>query len=215
MANPSANHQDSSAQAPSFYGVTNYGDNNGLLRHNPGISLDWRPEEQSILEQGLIKYAGHPLLICYAKISMELQDKTIRDIAFRCNWMKKKEISNGSKGENCLKRKSEDDKLSTWQNVPPYAPSVSLVDYDDDGDRVIGGVTGVLFERNEQAFNRIAANFSTLQIIDNLNLLCQARDNLLKITYDLNGLLLSLLKNHARRNGSVPATSSEGKRADI
>lgn len=74
-ANPSGNNQEGSSnqkgQAPPPTGAaangipvnsTNSGGNSGVadtqsaLRHNPGVSVDWSPEEQSLLEELLVKY---------------------------------------------------------------------------------------------------------------------------------------------------------------
>lgn len=65
MANPSGNHQEASSS--SFNGHVAAGGNpsngnsgppppeNHIMKHNPGISLDWTADEQSILEDGLLK----------------------------------------------------------------------------------------------------------------------------------------------------------------
>lgn len=67
MANPSGNHQEQQAHVPSssFNGnsvpESSSGGGGGAplaavnMKHNPGISLDWTPEEQAILEDGLSK----------------------------------------------------------------------------------------------------------------------------------------------------------------
>lgn len=62
------------------------------LRHNPGISIDWKSEEQSILEYSMKKYASDAIYIVrYANIAQALPEKTIRDIVLRIRWMKYKE----------------------------------------------------------------------------------------------------------------------------
>lgn len=66
MANPSGtggNHQEQHTQVnpSSFNGNSVPETSSGLvmnMKHNPGISLDWSPEEQSILEDGLTKYVN-------------------------------------------------------------------------------------------------------------------------------------------------------------
>lgn len=72
MANPSGtggNHQEQHTQVnpSSFNGNSVPETSSGLvmnMKHNPGISLDWSPEEQSILEDGLTKYVNF-LFLCY------------------------------------------------------------------------------------------------------------------------------------------------------
>ncbi|KAJ0251725.1 Protein EARLY FLOWERING 4 domain-containing protein [Hirschfeldia incana] len=61
------------------------------LKNNTGIAMVWTPEEQTILDNALARY---PLDSCvssclrYAKISLELPEKTTKDVAMRCRWKK-------------------------------------------------------------------------------------------------------------------------------
>ncbi|GAA0168946.1 hypothetical protein LIER_40681 [Lithospermum erythrorhizon] len=57
------------------------------LRHDSGISIDWNSEEQSLLNELLTKYASEVNVVRYAKIAMQMKDKTSRDVALRCKWM--------------------------------------------------------------------------------------------------------------------------------
>ncbi|CAN1247984.1 hypothetical protein LINPERPRIM_LOCUS6568 [Linum perenne] len=127
MANPSGTHlehHNQDATATNSNGPSSSFNGNGInpangkpessnsgaaLKHNPGISNDWTAEEQSILEDGLSKYASESNIIRYAKIAMQLQSKTVRDVALRCRWMTKKEFSKRRKEDN-LSRKSKDKK---------------------------------------------------------------------------------------------------------
>ncbi|XP_039038898.1 uncharacterized protein LOC120176548 [Hibiscus syriacus] len=62
-----------------------------------------------------------------------------------------------------------------------------------DCDDAIGGVTGELLEQNAQALNQISVNLSAFQIQENIGLLCQTRDNILKIMNKLS-LMPSIMK---------------------
>ncbi|KAG4945159.1 hypothetical protein JHK87_041166 [Glycine soja] len=108
MANPSGNHQEHthvvSSSAPETSGAAL------AMKHNPGISLDWTAEEQAILEDGLSKYASESNIVRYAKIALQLQHKTVRDVALRVRWMNKKENSKRRKDDHNLTRKSKDKK---------------------------------------------------------------------------------------------------------
>lgn len=203
MANPSGTHQEASSS--SFNGhVAAAGGNpsngnsgaapeNSAMKHNPGISLDWTSEEQAVLEEGLAKFSSESNIIRYAKVAMQLQNKTVRDVALRCRWMTKKENSKRRKEDHNLNRKNKDKKervndpsaksshFAARPNVPPYAPPMIPVDNDD-------GISfkGELLEQNAQALNQISANLQALQIPENINLLCQTRDNIHKIMNDLN-----------------------------
>ncbi|XP_024015752.1 uncharacterized protein LOC18024351 [Eutrema salsugineum] len=222
-ANPSGNNQEgssaaqkvssSSAAATTNGAAVNSVDNGGstaaadnsqtisALRHNPGISVDWTHEEQSLLEDLLAKYASEPTIVRYAKIAMKMKDKTVRDVALRCRWMTKKENGKRRK-EDHSSRKSKDKKekttdssakssshLNVHPNGPSYAPPMMPIDTDDGiSYKAIGGVSGDLLEQNAQMFNQVSSNFSAFQIHENVNILCKARDNILAILNDLNDM---------------------------
>ncbi|KAG4186524.1 ZZ-type zinc finger-containing 3 [Gossypium arboreum] len=224
-ANPTGNHQEGSSNQnvtpsppPTANGVAVNSNNSGgntstaaaaavsadtqsALRHNPGISLDWTPEEQTMLEDLLVKYTSDSTIVRYAKIAMQLKDKTVREVALRCRWMTKKENGKRRKEDHSA-RKNKDRRekgmdtsakstphLTTRPNGPSYALPMIPMDNDDGIPyEAIGGVTGELFEQNAQMFNQISANFAAFQVHDNINLLCKARDNILTIMNDLNDL---------------------------
>ncbi|XP_040370930.1 uncharacterized protein LOC112189033 isoform X1 [Rosa chinensis] len=205
MANPSGNHQEPSHASSSFNGTNPTNGNSTpvsapetmAMKHNPGISMDWTAEEQAILDDGLANYATEANIIRYAKIAMQLQNKTVRDVALRCRWMTKKENSKRRKEEHNLARKSKDKKervvdtsakpshFTNRPSVAPYTPPIISMDNDDGiSYKAIGGVTGELLEQNAQALNQISTNLQAFQIQENINLFCQARDNILKIMND-------------------------------
>ncbi|XP_028054240.1 uncharacterized protein LOC114258487 [Camellia sinensis] len=101
-ANPSGNNSnnnnDQEGSSANANGATNNGssvphDNSPVgptqaaLRHNPGLSVEWTPDEQYLLEDLLNKYSSERNIVRYAKIAMQLKDKTVRDVALRCRWM--------------------------------------------------------------------------------------------------------------------------------
>ncbi|KAF9595703.1 hypothetical protein IFM89_003445 [Coptis chinensis] len=169
------------------------------LKHSPepGLSSKWTSEEQTILDEGLIKYASEIPMARYTMIAASLHDKNSTLMsALRCRWMTKKE--SGKRRKEDMSRKSKDKKerttdpsvkssahLAIRPSVPPYAPPMIPVDNDDGiSYQAIGGPTGHLLEQNAQVFEQISANFATLQIHDvhkNINLFCQTRDNILTI----------------------------------
>ncbi|CAN0858012.1 hypothetical protein LINGRAHAP2_LOCUS7037 [Linum grandiflorum] len=238
MANPSGTHlehrnHDSTATNSNGNGTNlangkpERSNSGAVLKHNPGISNDWTPEEQSILEDGLSKYASESNIIRYAKIAMQLQSKTVRDVALRCRWMTKKEFSKRRKEDN-LSRKSKDKKEKLTDastkpssfvarpNGPAYANTVVPIDYDDGiSCKAIGGLTGDLLEQNAQALSQITSNLSTMQIQENINLLFRTRDNILKIMNNLNDVPevmkqmppLPVKLNEELANAILPRTS--------
>ncbi|KAL2328876.1 hypothetical protein Fmac_022303 [Flemingia macrophylla] len=171
------------------------------MKHNPGISLHWTPQEQTILEEGLSLFASEPTLTRYAKIALNLNNKTVRDVALRVRWMNKKENGKRRKDVHSFPRKSIDKKekvsnpaarpshFTAQPNVSPYASTVMMMDDDDNiFHKVIGGLTGELLEQNAQALNIISTNLAALKFQDNINLFSQTRDNIIKILNHMNNM---------------------------
>ncbi|XP_073145160.1 uncharacterized protein [Henckelia pumila] len=170
------------------------------LRHNPGISLDWTPEEQSTLEDLLAKYASESsqsTIVLYAKIAQALQEKTVRDVALRCRWMNKKENGKRRKDDQNSSKKNKDKKekitdslpkssqVPNRSNDPPYVSSMMSMDSDDGiSYKMIGGSSGHLLEQSAQALDQISSNFASFKIHENINLFCQARKNIMSILED-------------------------------
>ncbi|MBA0590150.1 hypothetical protein Gorai_018867 [Gossypium raimondii] len=101
-------------------------DTQAALRHNPGISINWTPDEQSILEDLLAKYASDSTIVRYAKIAMRLKDKTVRDVALRCRWMTKKENGKRRKEDHISTRKSKDRRIFP-DGIRRFRPGSSLL----------------------------------------------------------------------------------------
>lgn len=73
------------------------------------ISFDWTPDEQSLLEELLVKYASdNNKAMSYAKIAQELHDKTARDVAIRVSLMEEKEKGKKKRDDNGPSRKQKD-----------------------------------------------------------------------------------------------------------
>lgn len=205
--NGNSNHNNNNGQRAN--GATNnglsvpensvLGPNQGGLMHDPGVNIEWTSEEQSLLEDLLNKYSSDAIIVRYAKIAGQLNDKTVRDVALRCRWMNKKENGKRRKDDHNSARKSKDKKekvdsvpkshVGNRANGPPYAQPVMSMDSDDGiSYKAIGGATGQLLEQNAQALDQISANFSAFKIQENINLFCQARNNILSIMNDLNDM---------------------------
>ncbi|KAI5583008.1 hypothetical protein POPTR_007G132700v4 [Populus trichocarpa] len=205
MANPSGTNNQDGNQAPSSFNGNNPSNGNSdpssgsSLKHNPGISTDWTFEEQTILEEGLVDFAEETNVVRYAKIAINLPNKTVRDVALRCRWMNKKEQSKRRKEDN-LARRSRDKKerhgdpsaktsnfMAARPSVSPFAtPMLPLESEEGISYDAIGGVTGDLLKQNAQILNQISANLASFQIQENLNLLRRTRDNIRKIMNQMN-----------------------------
>ncbi|KAK4770632.1 hypothetical protein SAY87_031164 [Trapa incisa] len=60
------------------------------LKHDTGLAVEWSPDEQSKVEEGLVRFSDEPSIMKYIKIAASLHDKSVRDVALRCRWMARK-----------------------------------------------------------------------------------------------------------------------------
>ncbi|XP_075504906.1 uncharacterized protein LOC142542257 [Primulina tabacum] len=169
------------------------------FQHQQTISMEWTPEEQTMLEEGLAKYASESNIIRYAKIAQQLKNKTVRDVALRCRWMTKKEITKRRKDDfNVRKSKERKEKVVDSSAKPSrfaiqsgfsHASGMASDGYDDGiSYNDVTGVTRRLIEQNSWAFKQISSNLASHQIDENIGLLNQARENIYKILNNLNGM---------------------------
>ncbi|KAL8210188.1 hypothetical protein R6Q57_006920 [Mikania cordata] len=190
MANPSGNGLNSNdAGQPGYEGCSS------VLDHNPSVSTDWTPDEQSILEDGLSQYASESNIIRYAKIAVQLQNKTVRDVALRCRWMIKRDISKRRKEDYILPRKNKDRKNEHMASTSHIGTQTGLSSYFNgvvtNGKSnaiqysVLASPAGQLLKESALAMERVAANLETHQVHENITLLCQIRKNILDILSDL------------------------------
>ncbi|KAL3650643.1 hypothetical protein CASFOL_007046 [Castilleja foliolosa] len=187
-----------------YDGILNSEGNNCLsdspvLKHDTGLAVEWSVDEQHKLEQGLAKYANEPNIMRYIKIAALLHDKTVRDVALRCRWMnrRRRKPEDHSLGRKLKDRK---DKLvdSTMNNTMPSAsalqvPTYSLsTNHQRPSDYMLSGVLSCsarhLLEENNQAFNQISANLSTLKLQENIDLLSHTRNNITTIMNDMRNM---------------------------
>jgi len=130
---------------------------------------------------------------------MKLPEKTVRDVALRCRWMNKKESGKRKKEDHNSSKKSKDKKekvadssskppvhIAGRPSVPPYPLPALPMDDDEISSKAIGGPTGELLENNAQVLSQISTNLGTMQIQDNISLLCQTRDNILRVLKEMN-----------------------------
>lgn len=168
------------------------------LNHNPGITLNWSPQENSLMQELLVKYASVSNATKYAIVALQLNDKTAVDVSLRINWLKenkkenrkrRKDDDNSSRKNKDKKEKVADPSAKSLSNGPLYAQTVVSVDSDDDiSYKAIGAANRQLLEQNARAMDQISANFRAFKIHDNINLFCQARNNIETVLNDLNEL---------------------------
>lgn len=171
---------------------------------NPDVELavEWSPEEQSVLEDGLSKYGDEHNILKYIKISAMLPEKTVRDVALRCRWMTKKENGKRRKPEEYYTGKKMKDrkekpesssKLSTCSAPPLNMGAYSMMmHHRDQNDQILcegmSGTTRHLLDENAQFFSHITANLAAFKIQENLDLFCRARNNISAIINDMRAM---------------------------
>ncbi|KAI3945032.1 hypothetical protein MKX01_004907 [Papaver californicum] len=208
------------------------------LKHDLELAVDWSIQEQSRLEEGLVRFADEPSIMRYIKIAAILPDKTVRDVALRCRWMTKKENGKRRKqeehymGKKVKDRKEKLGESSSQLSLPP-SPALNMNAYSlmahhmDQNDHisceVLGGTTRHLLGENIQILSQIKANLETFKIHDNVNLFCHTRNNLTAILNnlrDMPGIMshmppLPVSVNEDLVNSILPNTTMFGSASGI
>ncbi|XP_042014055.1 uncharacterized protein LOC121762283 isoform X2 [Salvia splendens] len=155
-----------------------------IFKHQKTISMNWTTEEHALLVDYL---AQDSTVFGYANIALLLKSKTVRDVALRCRWMAKKEISKRRKDDLNVRKSKERKEHSTVkpsrlsiQSDASQAPGM-ISNHSND----LAGATKQLLQQNALALKQISKNLSTHQIRQNIGLLSQARDNIFKILSNL------------------------------
>ncbi|KAF5747492.1 hypothetical protein HS088_TW05G00213 [Tripterygium wilfordii] len=162
----------------------------------PGLAVEWSVQEQYKLDEGLVKYADEPSILKYIKIAATLPDKTVRDVALRCRWLKRKQRK--TEDHNSVKKvNNRKDKLaesSSKMNIPSAFPQnvaaySTMMHHVGQSDHMLfEGVSGTarhLLEKNAQALSQIIANLSTFKLQENIELFRHARNNITAILNDM------------------------------
>ncbi|XP_051121522.1 uncharacterized protein LOC127244952 isoform X2 [Andrographis paniculata] len=169
------------------------------LKHDTGLAVEWSVEEQYKLEEGLAKFASEPQIMQYIKIAALLNDKTVRDVALRCQWMARKRRKQDDQSIR-KKFKEQKDKLKEMSlknnitapssvSVPSYLSATKLHNLSDCmHSGVLSHMFRHLLEENNQAFLQISANLSTLKLQDNIELFSRTKNNLTTILNDMRNM---------------------------
>ncbi|KAF8768868.1 hypothetical protein HU200_007432 [Digitaria exilis] len=172
------------------------------LKYSAPMAVEWSYPELQMLNDGLIKYANEPGIMKYIKIAAMLPDKTVRDVAMRCQWMAaRKEAARRRKPEeHYLGKKIKDrkDKMaepSSWVTNPPVQTDMRASPFMPrntrhnngflSGDSQIDREMLNILEENARLLNQIEVNILTSQAQNNIGLFHHTRRN-------INGLLQSM-----------------------
>lgn len=158
-------------------------DSSQSLKYGGPMAVEWSYRELQMLNDGLHKYASEPGIMKYIKIAAMLPEKTVRDVAMRCQWMAEKQSTRRRRTEeHNVGRKTKDrkDKMvesSSWANnrsVPTDTRGSSSVTAASDIDRAMLNV----LEENARLLNQIEANILTSQAQNNIDLFHRTRSNI-------------------------------------
>ncbi|KAJ1280058.1 hypothetical protein BS78_04G203300 [Paspalum vaginatum] len=171
------------------------------LKYSAPMAVEWSYAELQMLNDGLNKFANEPGIMKYIKIAATLPEKTVRDVAMRCQWMAaRKEATRRRKHEDqCLGKKIKDrkDKMaepSPWTPHPPVRTDMRPSSFVPHNTRYNGFLSGDsqidremlnILEENARILNQIEVNILTSQAHNNIDLFHHARRN-------INGLLQSM-----------------------
>ncbi|PWZ45649.1 hypothetical protein Zm00014a_035218, partial [Zea mays] len=156
------------------------------LKYGGPLAADWTQVELEILKDGMEKYVHEQGIMKYIKIAASLPNKTVRDVAMRCQWVGKKVNTRRRKpqgrhnGRNTKERKDKFVESALWGANHPLQTAAEI-------DRPVQH----LLEENNWLLNQIETNIQKFQPHNNIVLFHRARrsiNDLLQITAQLFGL---------------------------
>ncbi|KAF8704084.1 hypothetical protein HU200_031570 [Digitaria exilis] len=175
------------------------------LKYGGPLAADWTHLELQILRDGLEKYVHEQGIMKYIKIAASLPNKTVRDVAMRCQWAGKKVNTRRRKpqehhtGRNIKERKDKSVEPALWGANHPLQTGMranSFVPHNVQNNLFLSGASEIdpvqrLLEENNRLLTQIEANILTSQAQYNIDLFHRARRNineLQDITIQLPGM---------------------------
>ncbi|KAM3242365.1 hypothetical protein ACQJBY_054818 [Aegilops geniculata] len=165
-------------------------DSSQSLKYGGPMAVEWSYPELQMLSDGLHRYASEPGIMKYIKIAAMLPEKTVRDVAMRCQWMAEKQNTRRRKTEeHNVGRKIKDrkavsqDKMesSLWANnrsVPIDTRGSSVTTASGNAASDIDRAMLNVLEENARLLNQIEANILTSQAQNNIDLFHRTRSNI-------------------------------------
>ncbi|URD86350.1 hypothetical protein MUK42_27492 [Musa troglodytarum] len=175
------------------------------LKHSPALGARWSFEELIVLKQCLVAYANEPNIMKYIKIAARLPDKTVRDVAMRCQLMTKKEIGKRRKLEDY----HADKKVKDSKEKMAYSSSVAsansvrsdnmttysfpMLDVHCNNQLLLKASpinieTQRLLIENVTLLSQIGSNLEMSKVHDNVNLFYRTRDNIRTILNSISSM---------------------------
>ncbi|KAM0875778.1 hypothetical protein ACQ4PT_036595 [Festuca glaucescens] len=157
-------------------------DTSQSLKYGGPMAVEWSYPELQMLNDGLHKYTSVPGIMKYIKIAAMLPEKTVRDVAMRCQWMAEKQNTRRWRTEeHYVGRKIKDRKdkmvessLRTMNRPVQIDTRGSSFTAASDIDRAMLNI----LEENAQLLNQIEANILTSQAQNNIDLFHRTRRNI-------------------------------------
>ncbi|KAJ6813102.1 uncharacterized protein M6B38_145440 [Iris pallida] len=162
------------------------------LRHDTGLAVDWSLAEQAVLNDALLRFSDEGMMK-YIKIAALLPEKTVRDVALRCQWMAKKEsVKRRKLEENYARKKIKDRKekmnSSAKASIHLVQPEYSFMMHHANRNNrfpyevpAIDSGTQHLLEENVEVLIQISENLSTWKLDNNIDLFSHLKDNIAAI----------------------------------
>ncbi|KAG8060183.1 hypothetical protein GUJ93_ZPchr0002g25781 [Zizania palustris] len=172
-------------------------DSSQSLKYGAPMAVDWTYPEIQLLHDGLLKYANEPGIMKYIKIAAMLPEKTVRDVAMRCQWMTKKENTRRRRtdehhlGKKTKERKDKMVESSLWTanrhvQMPDIGSSSPVACNTVHDNQFQSGVAASeidramlnILEQNARILKQIEVNILTSQAQNNIDLFHHTRRNI-------------------------------------
>ncbi|KAM0942201.1 putative transcription factor MYB-HB-like family [Dioscorea sansibarensis] len=164
------------------------------LKWNPGLAQVWSDEEDALLIGGLSKFGNESPMSKYVKIAATLSNKSVRDVALRCQWLNEKRRINRRKPEDHHVKKLKDrkEKVIASQANAHMAPynKATYSERTQSKVPVVDFVTQQLLDDNNHLIRLISSNsvniqqsFGLVQIKRNAALLSRLMNNIIIIQH--------------------------------
>ncbi|KAG8060187.1 hypothetical protein GUJ93_ZPchr0002g25781 [Zizania palustris] len=159
-------------------------DSSQSLKYGAPMAVDWTYPEIQLLHDGLLKYANEPGIMKYIKIAAMLPEKTVRDVAMRCQWMTKKENTRRRRtdehhlGKKTKERKDKMVESSLWTanrhvQMPDIGSSSPVACNTVHDNQFQSGVAASeidramlnILEQNARILKQIEVNILTSQVV--------------------------------------------------
>ncbi|URD86355.1 hypothetical protein MUK42_27492 [Musa troglodytarum] len=183
------------------------------LKHSPALGARWSFEELIVLKQCLVAYANEPNIMKYIKIAARLPDKTVRDVAMRCQLMTEKMAYSSSVASANSVRS---DNMTTY--------SFPMLDVHCNNQLLLKASpinieTQRLLIENVTLLSQIGSNLEMSKVHDNVNLFYRTRDNIRTIlnrkSQDSGNMLSTCSLPEMNEGGWLPRLTAASFKEDL